>query len=249
MSRTLGRLAMFAGVGALMAQAATAVAADMPGTLPPPMAYPPATEWRQPQVYNLNSGWYLRGDLGYRRGRLNGAEFGTASFPLTDSTLGTAFMGGFGVGIKSRWLRTDVTVDYSAPMKYEGTRFAAGDTQAKVSAFTTLFNGYLDLGTWYRATPYIGVGAGAAQMRVTDYNSPAGVGGANTQWNFAWAGMAGVSYTVAPNMMVDVGYRYLGFGDVDTAPSRALSTTLKNLSAHEVRVGLRWSFDDLAVVQ
>lgn len=250
MSRALGRLAIFAGVGVLMAQAATAVAADMPGTLPPPsIAYPPATEWRHPQVYNLNYGWYLRGDLAYRRSRIDGAEFGTASSPLTNNTLGSTFMGGVGVGIKSRWLRTDVTMDYSAPMKFEGRRFTADDSRARVSAFSALFNGYLDLGTWYRSTPYVGAGAGVAQVRVTDYDSPAGRGGANSQWNFAWAAMAGISYTVAPNMMVDVGYRYIGLGDVDTAPSPALSTTLKNLSAHEVRVGLRWSFDDLVVAQ
>ena len=74
-----------------------------------------------------------------------------------------------GAGIKSNWLRTDVTIDYASPLKYQGTVATAGDTTAKIQATTALFNGYLDLGTWYRITPYIGAGAGVAYARVSDY--------------------------------------------------------------------------------
>ena len=56
-------------------------------------------------------------------------------------------------------------------MKYQGTFAGANDTTAKIQATTALFNGYLDLGTWYRATPYIGGGAGVAYARTTDYVS------------------------------------------------------------------------------
>jgi opacity protein-like surface antigen len=63
----------------------------------------------------------------------------------------------------------------------------------------------------------------------------------------AWALMAGFGYAVAPNLMVDLGYRYLNFGDL-TVGSDAGAMTLKNLAAHEVRVGVRWSFDDLPLV-
>jgi opacity protein-like surface antigen len=46
-------------------------------------------------------------------------------------------------------------------------------------------------------------------------------------------------------MMVDVGYRYLNIGNVKTASDAFGDMTFKNVGAHEVRVGLRWSFDDL----
>jgi opacity protein-like surface antigen len=59
--------------------------------------------------------------------------------------------------------------------------------------------------------------------------------------------MAGVGYRLSPNTIVDVGYRYLNFGDVRTAADSFGAMTFKNLAAHEVRVGLRWSFDDLPV--
>ena len=129
--------------------------------------------------------------------------------------------------------------------------FATRDVVASVSAFSVLLNGYLDLGTWYGATPYIGAGAGVAQVRVSDYTSlvaPAVAGGSNSQWNFAWAVMAGLGYAISPNMVMDVGYRYISFGDATTADA-AGAAVLKDLAAHEVRVGVRWSFDDFAVVR
>lgn len=229
-------------VGTLMAQALPAVAADVPRDLPPPRYQAP------PRTISLSTGWYLRGDLGYAWGSIGGADAATGFTDPRDNKLGNNFIAGIGAGMKSEWLRTDVTLDYTAPMKYQGTVVASGDTTAKVTAVTALFNGYLDLGTWYRATPYLGAGAGVSQVRVFDYASTAAPpfsGAAHTQWKFTWAAMAGVGYAIAPNMMVDVGYRYVNFGNVTTGSDAFGSMTLKNLAAHEVRVGFRWSFDDL----
>ena len=56
--------------------------------------------------------------------------------------------------------------------------------------------------------------------------------------------MAGVGYAIGPNLMLDLSYRYMNFGDVATASDAFGEMTLKNLAAHEVRIGIRWSFDD-----
>lgn len=231
-------------VGVVAAEASAAIAADMPSALPPP-------DFAPPQLIDLNYGWYLRGDLGYAWGTIGGAQSSTGFPNPIGNTLGSGFIGGIGVGIKTKWLRTDVTIDYTAPLKYTGSAATVDDTTAKVTAVTALFNGYLDLGTWYRVTPYLGAGVGAAQLHTSDYVStgapPFATGLSNTQWNFAWALMGGVGYPVAPNAMIDVGYRYVNFGDVTTASDSFGATTLRNLAAHEVRVGFRWSFDDLSV--
>jgi opacity protein-like surface antigen len=241
----MSRLAIVAVAGALSLQAAGAMAADMPDTLPPPVEVPP------PRAFDINSGWYLRGDLGYNWGRIEGAQSATGFPSPVDNKLGGGFMAGLGAGIKTQWLRTDLTVDYATPLKYQGTILTPKDTTAKISAISTLFNGYLDLGTWYRATPYLGAGAGVAYLKTFDYASSVAppLSGASThnQWNFAWAVMAGVGYAVGPNLMVDVGYRYIDFGDVRTNADALGAMTFKNIAAHEVRVGLRWSFDDLTL--
>lgn len=214
-----------------------AIAADMPGdTLPPPVA---------PVLQPVFPGaWYLRGDLGYYWGTMGQAQAPSPLPSPTDNALGNGFVGGVGAGFKSRWLRTDVTVDYTAAMKYTGTTLTSGDTSAKIDAVTALFNGYFDLGTWYGLTPYLGAGAGVANLHVHDYTSPTANGLSNAQWKFAWAVMAGAGYSLAPNLTLDASYRYVNFGDVMTASDAFGSMTLKNLAAHEVRVGVRWSFDD-----
>ena len=241
----MSRVAIVAVAGALSLPAATAMAADMPNTLPP--AYE-THEVAPARIFDFNSGWYLRGDLGYDWGRIEGAQSATGFPSPTSNKLNGAAMAGVGAGIKTQWLRTDFTVDYSLPMKYEGSILAPNDTTAKISAVSMLFNGYLDLGTWYRLTPYVGGGVGVSYTRVSDLASTAVALSGDTsknQWNFAWAGMAGVAFALSHNILMDVGYRYLSLGDVSTASNPSGAMTFKNVAAHEVRVGLRWSFDDL----
>ena len=218
----------------------TALAADMPDSWAPPPA-PPTSVWP------LNGNWYLRGDLGYAWGHIGSAQAAPGFPDPTDNKFGSSFIGGIGAGYKGGWLRTDITLDYSR-FKYSGAFEPAGDASAKVGVLTALFNGYLDLGTWYGLTPYIGAGAGAAYLTTSDYTStvapPFTDGLSRSQWNFAWALTSGVAFSVTPNLAVDLGYRYLALGDASTASDAAGAMTLKNLAAHEVRVGVRWNFDD-----
>lgn len=244
----MDRLKTLLGCVAVLAMSiAAARAADMPDYRSAPPSLPPHPA--PTMVEYSGSGWYLRGDLGYVFGGRPGAESASGFANPTDNSLGNGFVGGIGGGYKSRWLRTDLTLDYTSPLKYSGTIATPGDTTAKIEAVTALFNGYIDLGTWYHVTPYVGLGVGAAQLHTFDYSSTAAPpftsGLSHTQWNFAWAAMAGVGYVIAPNLMLDVNYRYVSFGDVTTASDAFGAMTLKNIAAHEVRVGIRWSFDDL----
>jgi len=194
-------------------------AADMPSLPPPSIPIQPVA----PVTWLSTGASYLRGDIGYR-------------------------IATFGAGIKTSWLRTDLTLDYVSPTRYTGKYVAPGDTTAKVQAVTALFNGYFDLGTWYRLTPYVGGGAGVGHVSIRDFqstNAPPFANGDDDQWKFVWAGMAGVGWAVAPNLSLDLGYRYLSFGNLHTGSDAAGSMTFRNVAGHEVRVGLRWSFDDL----
>jgi opacity protein-like surface antigen len=212
----------------------------MPGAWLPPAPALPSIPGLGPA-----SNWYVRGDLGYAWFGVDRAASARGFLSPSENALDrTAVIGG-GIGYKGPWLRTDVTLDYSAP-GYRATILAPGDTTAKVSALTALLNGYLDLGTWYGLTPYLGAGAGVSQIKVTDYTSTAAPpftqGLSNTQWKFAWAFMGGTAYSITPELAVDLGYRYLNLGDVSTASDASGDMTLKNLAAHEVRVGVRWEF-------
>ena len=179
---------------------------------PPPILRAPPAPWVE-----LGSNWYLRGDFTYRMFEVPGANGPEDAAAL-----------GMGVGYQfTSWLRGDVTLDYQF-----GTRFDATDNPnvagLKLWSSSLFANGYIDLGTWYGVTPYVGAGVGTA------FNDL----GSESRWNFAYALMAGAAYHLSPNLSVDFGYRY---ADLGTAPGLDLSPV--EITAHEFKVGLRYKLD------
>ena len=210
-------------------------AADMP---PWPQSQPAGV------VQEFVSGWYLRGDIGYRTDAKIGDMVSTYPLPTSSDLAEVAMIGGGG-GYKNGWFRADVTVDYAGKAKFSGNGPTPEAFTGQIESWTVLGNLYLDLGTWNGVTPYVGAGAGAVNLRVElrqiaadiltlDYQS-------NTQ--FAWAYMAGVAWTFAPRWLVDFSYRRVNIGDVTFNPNLANELTLKDLTANEFRIGLRYNFD------
>lgn len=60
-------------------------------------------------------------------------------------------------------------------------------------------------------------------------------------WGFAWNLMAGAAYDISDNLKIDVGYRYLNAGSYTSMPALYWNrgTVTQDITAHEVRVGLR----------
>ena len=83
-----------------------------------------------------------------------------------------------------------------------------------------LANGYIDLGTWNCLTPFIGAGVGVAYNTLDNFvdvgvpTAGSGIGRNSSNFNFAWALHAGVSYAVTQNFSVELAYRYLNYGSV-----------------------------------
>ena len=166
----------------------------------------------------------------------------------TNSSMGNGYTAGFGFGLKSRWLRTDVTIDYATPTKYKGTIASADDTAAKVQPTTALLNGYLDLGTWYHIAAYIGGGAGVAYNRITDYrHRGAAVDRRLQQESMEFRLCRHGGHRLSHFAQSDDGCR-IPLPQCRRCQDRrrraSAAMTIKNVAAHEVRVGLRWSFDD-----
>lgn len=242
----MSRLRMFVVVGA----AASVIAAQAQAADAPPLSFPPIVE--QPvMIQEYASGWYIRGDIGYRLNRFDGMS---TFFPvsITDSSINDTAVFGGGGGYKASWFRADLTVDYSGRATYQAdvAGLAAANQpglSTKIEMVTTLANLYADLGTWWGITPYIGAGAGAAYMRTVefyDYNAAVMPLEKQSQWNFAWAAIAGMSYRIGANLLADASYRYLDLGDAVTAVNIAGNQlTVKDITAHEFRVGLRYNLD------
>ena len=235
----MSRLKVLAIAGLVAFAPLGARAADVPMSLPPVVQQAPVF------VQGYQSGWYLRGDLGYRMNDIGSVESSIGINP-TGNTINDRFSVGGGGGYKAGWFRMDGTIDY-AP----GASYAAGspDYRMKVETLTALANLYLDLGTWAGITPYIGAGAGLSWVRTGEYFSNAlllpGLDGLKrAHWDVAWAAMGGLTYNLSPNLLLDMSYRYINFGaGLTPIASNNNQLTLKDLTAQEFRVGLRYNLN------
>jgi len=197
------------------------------------------------EVREFFSTWYLRGDIGYRFNEISGGSIrGTA---LASSTINDSTPIGIGVGLNWNWLRADLTFDYGLAPPFVGSAPAMPVVTAKLGAYTALVNAYLDLGRWWGLTPYVGAGIGTSYIRPTHFDPLVSalwtsIGQAGT-WDFSWAVMAGLSYALSPNFIVDAGYRYLDIGRPDTSLNPTGTVSYGDLWAQEVRIGLRYLID------
>jgi opacity protein-like surface antigen len=240
---------------------------------PPPMPMPP------PPV-EVGGGWYLRGDVGVGLTDLRktiAADVSSPPMPYDyasiQDTVGDQIFVGAGVGYQfNPWLRFDVTGEYRSQAEW---KFLAEDhtggsatggynvTSGKFSSVVALANGYIDLGTWYGVTPFVGAGVGVAHHMfgpVMDqgfgtYAGGIGHGPEKDKTNFAWAAHAGLSYAVSPNLKLEVAYRYLNMGTAETGvvgclPSCALRTVYKakDLESQDFKIGMRWMLGGPAII-
>jgi opacity protein-like surface antigen len=250
-----------AGAAALLSSAA--LAADLPPPLPPPVYRPPVV---------VESGWYLRGFVGMSNQFVNDIShpsFATApQFVFLDKGGfdSAPFFGG-GVGYQwNNWLRVDITAEYRGKAHFHALdrffntglgAFNTNEYTASKSEWVALVNAYLDLGTWWCITPFIGVGAGVAYNKIEhfrDTNVIAGGGGwadSGTHTSFAWALHAGASYKVTSNFAVELSYRYLNLGKAESGLLVNLDPTVvsgnplhpvtfNNLQSHDVMLSMRW---------
>jgi opacity protein-like surface antigen len=260
--------------GAVSLMSTAAFAADMP-IAAPPMYAPPPVDF---------GGWYLRGDIGFSNQSVSSVRNTNAALytGLTtfDETTGFDTGGIFDVGAGYRfnsWFRVDVTGQYRGNTNFHGLdliSFPNGGANGYGSDFYTaqkqewlfLANGYVDLGTWWCLTPYIGAGIGTARVQISNFTDqgvatlfPAGSGvgpsfvsaATGSQWNFAWALHAGLAYQINPNVAIELGYSYVNLGDGITGPDNAFDNSagghvfqFHDITSQDLMLGVRWNLDN-----
>ena len=265
----MGSLKTWIIAGALAASG-SAGAADL---LPPA----PVLDQAAPApITELGSGWYIRGDIGFtdydKPEEVRGFSAGR---PYDKLEMKSALSVGGGFGYKlTNWLRADVTADYRFGSDFEaissGTNYVDGYSRdwGRFRAHTLMFNAYLDLGTYFGFTPYVGAGVGVAQTSFSPFNAQvvcktptcvAAYGivpavdnfGTQRRYNLAYAFMAGTAFDLGQGFLVDLGYRYLNVGEAETKRNSVFNGTsvdyfgakIKALDAHEVRLGVRYMID------
>jgi len=250
--------------GAVSLLSGTAFAADMP--MPPPYA-PPPVEF---------GGWYLRGDIGFSNQsvkHLSNALEANLTSQSQHGDFNTAGIFGLGAGYQfNNWLRADVTGEYrgrSSFHGYEVNTFPTGggatgsgfnSYNATKSEWLVLANAYVDLGTWWCITPFVGAGVGGARVSIANYTDVGQTtnGGPSSafadsaaKWNFAWAIHAGLAYKISPSLTMELAYRYVDMGSGVTGDVIAYDgtnaiynpTTFKHITSQDLKLGVRWAID------
>lgn len=222
--------------------------------------YPPEEPTPVPVVVAPSvSGWYIRGDVDYHWSDFRGANyviydepFGqTNSFDSASLDGSWSLGGGIGYQITDHF-RADLTGDYWFDADFSGSTsdgFNFSVDKSKMSAFLLLANAYVDLGTWYRITPYVGAGIGGAWVNWDDLHNTLDDGSyfrhkGSSDWRFAYAFMAGASYCLTRNLKFDAGYRFshINGGKMFEFEGGAGPGYDDGFNTHEVRGGLRYQF-------
>jgi opacity protein-like surface antigen len=130
-----------------------------------------------------------------------------------------------------------------------------------IQRWDSLANLYADIGTWYGITPYVGGGAGLSLTRISsgvNWYMSNGVpyqittdgfyynwdrSSVSWRYQFAWALMAGFSYAITPQILLDIGYRYINLGTLPGIADPSGNIVSKTMDAHEIRLGLRYVID------
>lgn len=222
------------------------------------------------------SGWYLRGDIGFSnqnvRSLFNVNYSGFTSVNNIDKGFDAAPLFGLGIGYTvNNWLRFDVTGEYRGAANFHGLDvgalpaggFADDRYTASKSEWTFLFNGYVDLGTWWSITPFIGAGVGASRNTISNFgdvsicvnSNNCTLGGSDafagtaSRWNFAWALHAGIAYQVWRNTTIELAYRYIDLGNAHSGDLVAFDGTnnfnnpmeFHHLTSQDVKLGVRFN--------
>ena len=239
----------------------------------------------------FGSGWYVRGDIAATRmeeAQPSAVSFDTTNPTTIPVAPGLGFSSGHDVGYTaslgagyqiSRWFRTDLMFDFHQPVRSSytgapltcpggfnafgmlGQEGCSPHYSGALNQYDVLINGYVDLGTWYSVTPYVGAGVGMAfghysssvkftqsdgssyniyptdPTTNTTYHEDFDASRSGTYYNLAFAFMAGFAIDVYDHTKLDVSYRYLNTG-------RLPGSTSGSMYENEVRVGLRYMIDN-----
>lgn len=247
------------GLALVLGQTAVAHAADL-GLPPPPM------EIIEPVCTTCGGPWYLKGFIGAANPTVGSIE--TEAFAFNDFTvfhedIKSSTLFGVGLGYDTgHYFRFDVTGEYRGKSLFiaqdsyaGGFGFDPGTNEytADIESWLGLANMYIDLGTWYCVTPYIGGGVGVASVSVLglkDVNVPESsvfYASDHTETNFAWAVYAGLAYEVTSAVTIDLSYRYADLGDARSGTATAFDGSdffsgvdINDIDSHDLMLGVRW---------
>ena len=181
---------------------------------------------------------YISGKLRYSMMEPSVDFDGGDKFDVDDKVMGGSIALGLSSKINSGAIRAELEYNKNADaeksydMAIEGVNVGEGVLKMKTQSL--FLNGYFDINTNTKFTPYISAGVGYTKMK--GELKVAGLKGDTDDNTFSWQMGAGIGYALNDNVSAEIGYRYVDYGDFTDDGDKLEAT------AHEVLVGVRYNF-------
>jgi len=173
---------------------------------------------------------YVEGFGGYSLGHRSGGDGDIVNGTGFGGNFGTSSNFGGGVGIKipvdNAAFRFDITGNFNPSLGGSGHNGMLSDgtpigAKVKLAATAYLATAYIDLDVGLPVVPFVGFGLGGVHKKIgaVVYSNPAGnfatVSGGDRE-GVAWTGTLGATYTAIPHVEIDLDYRYIEAGPVNS---------------------------------
>lgn len=156
-----------------------------------------------------------------------------------DADLKTGWVAGVGLGYSyGNGLRGEIGFDYR---ENDVDDVAGVNASGDASAASLMINAYYDFFQDNKIQPYIGAGVGGAIVDADGVSPISGSSVNDDDLGFAYQAMAGVAYSVNPQIKVTLGYRYFAVPDLSFRTAAGASVD-SDYASHEIMLGVRFSF-------
>lgn len=165
----------------------------------------------------------------------------------TGSTTNTTYRfdtGWAAIGALGYGLGNGFRVEGEAGYRHSGVSSAStGAASGSVKALDFMVNGLYDFDLGWPVTPYVGIGAGAAVLSTNNVTVPGSTATINdSDMQFAYQGLAGLTYAINQNLKVDLGYRYFRTTDPYYNTSGGGGAAHSQYRDNTLLISLRWEF-------
>lgn len=168
---------------------------------------------------------------------------GGDKFDVDDKVIGGSLALGLSSKVTGGAIRAELEYNKNADAEkshhmynidYDSGLYVEDDGVLKVKTQSLFLNGYFDIDTNTKFTPYVGVGIGYTRMK-GEFKFLGEKADAHDD-TFSWQMGFGCGYALNENVTAEIGYRYVDYGDFTDEGDKLES------KAHEILAGIRYNF-------
>ena len=137
----------------------------------------------------------------------NSVDFDGIKLDIDDEVFGGSVSTGVAYKIWGNAVRAEL--EYNKNTDAKKTHYDAIDLKVKTQSL--MLNGYFDINTNTKFTPYIGAGIGYTKLE--GEVEVLGTKESEDKNTFSWQLGVGVGYSINEHISIDLGYRYVDYGD------------------------------------